>query len=491
MNTPRALSRAIGTTVACIASVAFLTFTGISQADTWTGAVDDLWSTDGNWLDGTAPTSADSAIFNAGGSPGTNFVDTDFTITGLEYLIDGTHLTTVNPFIQLQIDNFVNLAFQNTVGGPGTAEGTLVLGSNSVLNVGTPTSRADLNIGWNDSNNAASNATGVLDALTGTANLRLNAMNIGRSVRGQTATGTLKWNQPNAIDATAIYLSRGAGASGSIETPAGGTLKLGSATTPVGFLRMGWEDRGLAGTANGTLDLSVFNPTFEAVISNELTLGRETVSTGIGTAEGTLVLGSNSVLNVGTPTSRADLNIGWNDSNNAASDATGVLDALTGTANLRLNEMNIGRSVRGQTSTGTLQWNQPNAIDATAIYLSRGAGASGSIETPAGGTLKLGSATTPVGFLRMGWEDRGLAGTASGTLDLSVINPTFEAVISNELTLGRETDQHGYRHGRGYARSGQQLGAECGHADVAGRPQHRLERLEQCSQRCHGCAECA
>ena len=53
------------------------------------------------------------------------------------------------------------------------------------------------------------------------------------------------------------------------------------------------------------------------------------ISTGIGTADGTLVLGSNSVLNVGTPTSRADLNLGWNESNNAASDATGVLNAWT------------------------------------------------------------------------------------------------------------------------------------------------------------------
>ena len=71
----------------------------------------------------------------------------------------------MNPFIQLQIDNFVSLGFQNTISGPGTADGTLVLGSNSVLNVGTPTARAGLSLGWNSSNNATSDATGA-DALS-------------------------------------------------------------------------------------------------------------------------------------------------------------------------------------------------------------------------------------------------------------------------------------------------------------------------------------
>ena len=419
-----------------ITSLLLLSVTGQGWADTWTGAIDDFWSTNGNWLDGSAPTSADSVTFDAGDTGGTNFVDANFAITGLEYLVNGTHTTNLNSGIALQVDQYLRLGYQNTSNGVGTADGTLVLGSNSVLNVGTPTSRANLNLGWNASSNAASDATGMLNALDGTANLRLNDLNIGRSARGQSATGTLLWDQSGAIDATAIYLSRGAGAVGTIETPAGGTLRLGSATTPVGSLRIGWNDTTFAGAASGTLDLSVNNPTFEAVISNDLSLGDQYTSTGVGTADGTLVLGSNSVLNVGTPTSRANLNLGVNNSNNAASDATGVLNALDGTANLRLNDLNIGRSARGQSATGTLLWDQSGAIDATAIYLSRGAGAVGTIETPAGGTLRLGSATTPVGSLRIGWNDTTFAGAASGTLDLSVNNPTFEAVISNDLSLG-------------------------------------------------------
>ncbi len=419
-----------------VASLVLLSVAGVGWADTWTGTVDDLWSTNGNWLDGSAPTSTDSVTFNSGDTGGTNFVDSNFTITGLEYLINGTHTTNLNSGITLQVDQYLSLGFQNTTSSAGTADGTLVLGSNSVLNVGTPTSRANLALGWNSSNNATSDATGVLNALDGTANLRLNELNIGRSLRGQSSTGTLLWDQSGAIDATSIYLSRGAGAVGTIETPAGGTLRLGSATAPVGSLTIGMEDTSNAGVASGTLDLSVTNPTFEAVLSNGLTLGYQNTVTGPGTADGTLVLGSNSVLNVGTPTSRANLALGWNSSNNATSDATGVLNALDGTANLRLNELNIGRSLRGQSSTGTLLWDQSGAIDATSIYLSRGAGAVGTIETPAGGTLRLGSATAPVGSLTIGMEDTSNAGVASGTLDLSVTNPTFEAVLSNGLTLG-------------------------------------------------------
>jgi len=90
-----------------------------------------------------------------------------------------------------------------------------------VLNVGTPTSRADLNIGWNDSNNAASNATGVLDALTGTANLRLNEMNIGRSVRDQTATGTFSIEANDVVDVTTMNIGTGTNATGTANLTGG------------------------------------------------------------------------------------------------------------------------------------------------------------------------------------------------------------------------------------------------------------------------------
>jgi len=423
--------------IACKSVLLALITTGVGQADTWTGSINDLWSTNGNWLDGTAPLSADSVVVDGSDTSGISFVDTSFAVSGLDYIVDSSHTTTINSGSTLQVNNFIRLGNQNTTSDAGTAKGTLVLGSNSVLNVGTSTVPAFIELGWNQSGAAGSTATGVLNALDGEANLHLRWLDIGRSSGGQSATGTLLWDQAGAIDANFIHIGRGAGAMGTIDTPAGGTLRLGSETDPVRTLNIGFEDTGYAGVASGTLDLVTNNPFFEAVISDAVSLGHAGTPTGAGSANGTLVLGSNSVLTVGTPATRADINLGWNESNNAGSAATGVLNALDGVANLRLNELNIGRSTEGGSATGTLLWDQAGAIDARDIYIGRGAGAVGTIETPAGGTLRLGSAAAPVDWLFMGYDDNYITeGVVSGTLDLSTTNPFFEAVISNGMILG-------------------------------------------------------
>ena len=313
--------------------------------------------------------------------------------------------------------------------------------------MGTSVARANLTLGFNEWAMGTSGATGILDALesAATVNLHLDELNIGRSARGQTSTGILRWNQSEVIDATTIYLSRGSGAVGQIETPSGGTLLLGTATEQVSNLRIGWNASQVAGAASGTLDLAAANPIFEAHIGSDLTLGRTTGGASFGanpgSADGTLILGSNSTLNVGTSVARANLTLGFNEWAMGTSGATGILDALesAATVNLHLDELNIGRSARGQTSTGILRWNQSEVIDATTIYLSRGSGAVGQIETPSGGTLLLGTATEQVSNLRIGWNASQVAGAASGTLDLAAANPIFEAHIGSDLTLGRTT----------------------------------------------------
>jgi hypothetical protein len=134
---------------------------------------------------------------------------------------NGTHTTDINSGITLQVDQYLRLGFQNTTSSAGTADGTLVLGSNSVLNVGTPTSRADLNLGWNESNNAASDATGVLNALDGTANLRLGELNIGRSSRGQNASGTFSMGTNANVDVNVANIGTGTNATGTVNLAGG------------------------------------------------------------------------------------------------------------------------------------------------------------------------------------------------------------------------------------------------------------------------------
>ncbi len=349
-------------------------------------------------------------------------------------------MTANNPTFEAFIGTQLELGRQLAVSGVGTADGSLILASNSLLEVGTPSARAILNIGVNDSSAATSAATGLLDAMNGTADLHLSELNIGRSLRGQEAMGTLKWDQPEAaIDATSIFLSRGSNATGVIDVAADATLRLGTADARVGHLLIGRNDINQAGAAVGVLDMTANNPTFEAFIGTQLELGRQLAVSGVGTADGSLILASNSLLEVGTPSARAILNIGVNDSSAATSAATGLLDAMNGTADLHLSELNIGRSLRGQEAMGTLKWDQPEAaIDATSIFLSRGSNATGVIDVAADATLRLGTADARVGHLLIGRNDINQAGAAVGVLDMTANNPTFEAFIGTQLELGRQ-----------------------------------------------------
>jgi hypothetical protein len=56
-----------------------------SAGDLWSGAsASDVWSDNGNWDDGTAPTDADNVLFSNSGTGGQNTVDTDFEIESLQ-----------------------------------------------------------------------------------------------------------------------------------------------------------------------------------------------------------------------------------------------------------------------------------------------------------------------------------------------------------------------------------------------------------------------
>ena len=148
--------------------ITLLLFAGICHsAETWTGAGSDQnWSTGVNWSGGVPPIGTDVVTFSAAG-PGSNIVDTNFTISGLQYIGNGAHATSLIGTSQLQINGPVTL-------GPGNS--SLTLGSNSTLVVGTPAARADLTIGLN---NAGGTATGLLDARQGTIDLHLTNLNVG------------------------------------------------------------------------------------------------------------------------------------------------------------------------------------------------------------------------------------------------------------------------------------------------------------------------
>jgi Ca2+-binding RTX toxin-like protein len=308
------------------------------------------------------------------------------------------------------------------------AEGTLKLASNSTLNVGNT-----VNIGWNYSDYYSASAVGVLDALNPAANVNwhLNQLFVGHTSHGiGTGTGTLRWNQTEAILVSeGVYFALGGGATAVLDVPAGGTLLLGTAAAPIGYLDIAENNTGGAKTS-ANLDFSLTNPTFTAHVGTELRVG----SSYRDEAEGTLKLASNSTLNVGNT-----VNIGWNYSDYYSASAVGVLDALNPAANVNwhLNQLFVGHTSHGiGTGTGTLRWNQTEAILVSeGVYFALGGGATAVLDVPAGGTLLLGTAAAPIGYLDIAENNTGGAKT-SANLDFSLTNPTFTAHVGTELRVG-------------------------------------------------------
>ena len=242
----------------------------------------------------------------------------------------------------------------------------------------------------NSAGGATGSATGVFDALTKGAalDLHLSELNVGRgSLRG-VGTGTLKWNQTEVIGAPDVYFGRG-NATGILEVPAGGELHLGSAADPIANLRIAYNDAG-AGTATANLDFSATNPTFTAFISGDLSIGRETGAADFAAsaANGSLILGSNSTITLGSTAAPATLNIGWsqnlNSGGGATGSATGVFDARSGTVSAQLTELNVGRTAGIGTATGTFAMGVNTKVAATTVNIGMGPNATGTLNLTGG-----------------------------------------------------------------------------------------------------------
>jgi hypothetical protein len=288
---------------------------------------------------------------------------------------------------------------------------------------------------------AEGSAVGVFDALQPGADveLHLSQLAVGNSSGAGTADGTLKWNQTEPIDATTVYFGLGGGAVGRLEVPAGGTLNLGTAADPVGALYIALDGSG-GGQATANLDFTVTDPDFTAYVGQQLTIG-STVSLENGSADGRLVLGSNSRLRVGTVDALATLSIGENTTSSAYGGKgapVGVFDALQTAADveLHLGDLAVGDSRGNGTADGTLKWNQTEVIDASYVYFGVGAGAVGRLEVPAGGTLNLGTAADPVSWLYIGYNNTGVQQQATANLDFTVTDPNFTAYVSRTLSIG-------------------------------------------------------
>ncbi|MEF8707535.1 MAG: hypothetical protein V5B38_01060 [Candidatus Accumulibacter propinquus] len=461
------------------------------------------WNVPEYWQDASVPTNTDIILFNASDPGGHSVVDPTFqgTIAGLIDAGEAAHILEFQRTLQVNGPVSVHAANSESTGalsvldtqltlhltdfnvGSGTARayllfnsgavidardvdvlsvghstdsaaanGSLTLASNSALHLGTSAIQATLNLGYSDSGSAI----GVLDVLAESAvlDLHLSELNVGRgsyyyidhgSYLGSIGTGILKWNQTEIIRASNVYFGRGS-ATGILEVPTGGKFHLGTDSERIANLRIAFNDS-LEGTATANLDFSVNNPTFTAFVSDDLSIGHETGATffdvmfSTTAANGSLTLGSNSTLHLGTAAAQATLNIGWSERGWGDGNATGVLDALAESTvlDLHLSELNVGRGNANGFGTGTLKWNQTEIIRASNVYFGRGSG-TGILDVPTGGKFCLGTDTERIANLRIAYNDNhafSLTGVgASANLDFSVSNPTFTAFVSDDLSIG-------------------------------------------------------
>lgn len=176
--------------------------------------------------------------------------------------------------------------------------------------MGTAATRANVDIGVNFQ--SLGSATGLLDATQGNVKIHADEFNLGYSPFeiGGAATGTLRWDSPNTLDANAIYISRGMG-SGILELASGATFISRSSV-----LALAYNDSGSStGTTLANLDLTVNNPTFSAFVGSVLFIGNKAYLgefSVASNANGSLILGSNSNLTVGTAAARAYVYVGVN-----------------------------------------------------------------------------------------------------------------------------------------------------------------------------------
>ena len=211
---------------------------------------------------------------------------------------------------------------------------------------------------------------------TPTANIGMGGTNEGG------ATGTLDFRGGSLTFAGAdTSLNFG---SGGMTIADGVDFTVGSAADRLGHLRIGYNVSGvdLADTA-----IDQTNDRFTAFVADELSVGRVADVGWQGQADGRLILGTDSMIDLGTAAAPATLNVGWNESTGSSgyyqylnySSATGVLDASEGTLTAELSELNVGRTAGRGTASGTLIMGDGTVVDTSVTNVGLGSGANGTL----------------------------------------------------------------------------------------------------------------
>ncbi|MBK8120287.1 MAG: hypothetical protein IPK39_14750 [Sulfuritalea sp.] len=165
--------------------------------------------------------------------------------------------------------------------------------------------------------------------------------------------------------------------SGSLSIADGASFTVGALANRLDQLRVGYNNSGVD-LADAVINLT--GDQFAAYVGDELSVGRVANVGWQSRANGSLVLGAASTVDVGTLASPATLNIGWNESTGSSgyssyantSSAIGVLDAAHGTLTAQLSALNVGLTAGRGTANGTLIMGAGTAITTAAVSVGVG-----------------------------------------------------------------------------------------------------------------------
>lgn len=396
MSCPACTPRPIALVVlACVALAC-----GLAQAqNTWTGSAGTTnWSIPGNWSFGTAPTAADTVVFDNTTTPFApagvvdNIVDANFTIYALNYQTvstNGYHTTFINPGVSLNINGTTANAFW--VQFPGSVSGTLSV-YDRFIGPGTLT---------------VTNTTGAINASQGGGNndhyatLDLSGLtNFSASV-GQIFVG--------CIGDTTTYGLRPMGVMRLADT---NFIQTAAGTTQPGILVGGYptSDTNLRGTQQ------MFLGRYNVINSDAITMGGQKTTGQIlfrsGLTGGSAILrgsagGADKVKLLTIGDQRAGMT-GYGQNGSSASNP-GTLDTTGNSIDARVLDLYVARGGTNSTSTttGTLTFDQ-GTITADNLY---------------------------VGYHPTGLPSSGQTANANGTIN---VNGTATLTVNNDIQLSRK-----------------------------------------------------
>ena len=382
-----------------------------AAAVTWDGPAGGLWSDDANWAP-DSPVAGNDAKFAATGavtsSAGTvtNVVGADATINSLGYNHAG--ISTDNNTHTTQINHGVTLTLNGSSGANGA---TLYVGN--AQNNSLPSSVNNLTFA-NFVDEAGAGAGGTLAISNPLADIHVRQT--GSATGARMATLNLYGLSNFVADIRDLNVAVGDPADAALNRAQGTMYLAKNNTISANSINVGVNvNNGTTANPTGRLFFGNTN----VINTNSITVGgMQTPSNSAGfnpaTTSGTLsVRGAGGI-------GRADLSIGaqlvgvtaGTSTNNNVVDFNGGSGFGSGTLDMRLNDVVIGRAGFTTNAAGTAR----NAV----------------------GTLTFGAGTIDANTVTLG-DDNATANAAQGTGTLNV-NNAAQLVVNQSLTLGRKTN---------------------------------------------------